>query len=59
MMFCRHVSAGRDLFVSNDRRAFINHGRREQIEAAFGTRIMSAEELFERYLVELEDVDAV
>jgi hypothetical protein len=58
MILCRHVSAGRDLFVSNDSRAFINHGRREQIEAAFGTRIMSGEE-FERYVAELEDVDAV
>lgn len=49
MILCAHVLAGRDVLVSNDRRAFVNNGRREAIEAAFATRVMTAEE-FEAYL---------
>lgn len=53
MILCAHIRSGRDVLVSNDRRAFIDHGRREAIEATFGTKVMTVAE-FEQYLLELE-----
>lgn len=53
MVLCAHVRSDRHILVSNDRRAFINKGRREAIEAEFGTRVMTVEE-FEAYLSERE-----
>jgi uncharacterized protein (DUF1330 family) len=40
MILEAHVREGRDIFVSNDHRAFIRDGRREQPEARFKTKIM-------------------
>ncbi len=53
MILCAHLRSNRDALVSNDRRAFIDHGRREAIEAEFKTRVMTVEE-FEAYLSERE-----
>ena len=44
-----HVREHRDMLVSNDRRAFIDHGRRDAIEAEFGTRVLTLQE-FEQEL---------
>lgn len=40
MILEAHVREGRDIFVSNDCRAFIRGSRREQLEARFKTKIM-------------------
>jgi len=53
MILCAHVRTGRNILVTEDRRAFVNHGRRESIAAAYGTRVMTRLE-FERYVTELE-----
>jgi len=58
MILCAHLRANREILVSNDRRAFINYGRRQAIEAEFGTRVMTVEE-FEAYLSEHERRAAV
>jgi len=44
MILEAHIREGRDIFVSNDCRAFIRDGRREQLEANFKTKIMVLEE---------------
>jgi len=49
MILCAHVRACRDILVSNDHRAFINAGRREALESAFATRIMTVAE-FEEFI---------
>ncbi|MBU8920745.1 MAG: hypothetical protein KOO63_02685 [Bacteroidales bacterium] len=54
MILANHVLEGRDILVSGDCRAFINHGRRELIEGEFGTRIMTVKE-FEGFLDSLEN----
>ena len=36
-----HIRDGRNIFVTNDERAFIRDGRREKIEASFPARIMT------------------
>ena len=53
MILCAHLRAGRDLLVSNDRRAFVADRRRQAIEAEFGTHVMTVQE-FEAYLSERE-----
>ena len=47
MMLLAHVRAHRDLFVSNDIRAFLDHGRRDKLESLLGTRIMTAPEFLQ------------
>jgi len=44
MIFCAHVRARRDIFVTKDRRAFVEDGRRETLERRFKTKIMTDEE---------------
>lgn len=44
MVFCAHVREKHDLFVTSDQTAFIGHGRRELLEAAFATRILTTDE---------------
>lgn len=39
-----HAAAGRDVFVTNDSRGYISHGRREKLEGLLGTRIRTAAE---------------
>ena len=39
-----HVAAGRDVFLTLDRKAFISHGRREQLETLLQTRILTIQE---------------
>lgn len=44
MIFATHVRDGRDIFVTVDSKAFIDHGRRECLEAEFATKIMTLDE---------------
>ena len=44
MSFEAHVRHRRHVYVSDDKRAFINHGRREKLEALSGTRIFNSDE---------------
>lgn len=44
MILEAHVREGRDVFVTTDRKAFINHERRQKLEALCSTRIMTPEE---------------
>jgi hypothetical protein len=43
-ILCVHTREARDILVTNDISAFIRHGRREQIEATFGTRVLTTAE---------------
>jgi len=45
MIFHAHVREGRDIFVTNDIRGFVNDGRREKLQERFNTKIMTSEEL--------------
>ncbi len=49
MILEAHIRSGRDILVSNDRKAFFNFGRREALQEHFGVRIMTSVE-FEEYL---------
>ena len=40
MILEAHVSQQRDILVTNDSRAFIRHGKREELTTRFGVRIM-------------------
>ena len=51
MMFEVHVRHGRDWFVTNDRKGFVNEGRREVHQALYGTRIATPDE----FLAELQE----
>jgi hypothetical protein len=44
MILAGHVRTGADILVTDDRRAFVKHGRREALEARFRTRIMTLTE---------------
>jgi hypothetical protein len=44
MIFCSHVRDGRDVFVTCDEKGFIKDGRRERLQAAFSTRILTPSE---------------
>lgn len=45
LIFEAHVRDHRDVFVTNDERAFVRDGRREKLEKRFGTRIMTSAEI--------------
>ena len=44
IILATHVREHRDILVSNDRRAFIDNGRRETIQSEFGTRVLTVPE---------------
>jgi hypothetical protein len=44
MTFEAHCRQRRHLFVSDDKRAFISHGRREGLELLGRTRILTSDE---------------
>jgi len=39
-----HIRDGRDIFVTGDAKAFIGHGRREELRKALGVRILTRPE---------------
>ena len=47
MIFCNHIQSGGDILVSDDRRAFVEHGRRGRLEGQFGTKILTLSEFEE------------
>jgi len=49
MIFCAHVKARRDIFVTDDTKGFIRGGRRQQLEEAFGTRIMTRDQFVSEF----------
>ena len=42
-----HIRDRRDIFITGDTRAFIRHGRREELRAAFGVRILTRSEFLD------------
>lgn len=44
MILSTHIRAGRDIFVTNDVKGFIQGGRREALEGEFAIRVMTAVE---------------
>ena len=44
MILCTHVREGRDLFITDDKKAFVTAGRREAFEGAFNVRILTSAE---------------
>lgn len=45
MSYEAHLRASRDVFITADLRGFVNHGRRERLEALGPTRIIAAREV--------------
>lgn len=50
MILEAHTRERRDVFVTNDTKDYIRHGRRERLEALCSTRIYTVEEFTERLL---------
>jgi hypothetical protein len=50
MIFCTHVPAGLDIFLTDDRKAFVKHGRRAKLEAAYKTCIMTRDEFVTAFI---------
>ena len=49
MIFCAHIRAKRQIFVTNDARGFVRGGRRQRLEECFGTRIMTRDEFISEF----------
>jgi hypothetical protein len=47
MIFSDHVQSGSDIFVSEDKKAFVKQGRKELLEGKFSTRIFTVSDLRE------------
>jgi hypothetical protein len=47
MILEAHARDGRDVFVTRDRRGFINHGKREALQALCSTEIVHPDEFAE------------
>ncbi len=47
MIFCTHIREKRHIFVTNDRKGFVNTGRREILEERYCTRIYTRDEFIE------------
>ena len=55
--FTSHVRDARDIFVTDDRKGFINDGRRKYIETTYPTKVMTTSE-FRDYLAKVEQENA-
>lgn len=44
MILATHIREKGDIFVTNDRKGFVNYGKREKIKDIFNTRIMTRDE---------------
>jgi len=49
MIFCAHIQAKRQIFVTDDTRGFIRGGRRQQLEQSFATRIVTHDEFISEF----------
>jgi len=47
MLLHAHARERRDLFITNDERAFLRHGRRAELERLLGTRILTGAEFIQ------------
>ncbi len=45
IIFSTHLREKRTIFVTNDKKAFISHNRREKLESKFSTKIVTEKEL--------------
>ena len=43
MILEAHHRAGNQIFVTSDKKGFVNHGRRERLETLLGTQILTPE----------------
>ena len=55
IILCTHRRDGRDILLTNDRKAFINGGRREKILNNLGVQVLSLDEFRARYAGYLTD----
>ena len=49
MILLAHIRNKRDIFVSNDDKAFIRDGRRERLEKMFKIQIMNENDFIKEY----------
>ncbi len=49
MILCTHVREQRDLFITDDRKAFVTAGRREAFQRAFNARILTSAECLSEF----------
>jgi len=49
MIFCAHVRAQRQIFLTDDSKGFVRSGRRERLEQGFATRIMTRTEFLSEF----------
>lgn len=47
MILDTHARERREIFVTDDKRGFIEHGRREQLESILKTRILTRDEFLQ------------
>ena len=50
MILCAHIRACRDIFLTSDRKAFVNEGRRQQLATTYKTRIMTRDEFVREFI---------
>jgi len=46
MILASHARVGHEIFVTKDAKGFVKHGRREEIEAAFQTKVLLVDEFW-------------
>ncbi len=49
LIYASHLHHGHEIFVTDDRKGFINGGRRALIEALASSRVLSAEEFIKKF----------
>ena len=49
MIFCAHIRAKRQIFVTDDTRGVVRGGRRQNVEQSFDTRIMTRDEFISEF----------
>ena len=48
MILEAHVRSGADLFVTNDKKGFVSHGKREAFQEQLGVRVLLVSEFLAR-----------
>ncbi len=47
MIFCTHIREKREIFVTNDKRGFVDNGRRQLLEQRYRTKILTGAEFLQ------------
>lgn len=55
MILCTHIREKREIFVTNDRKGFVDNGRRDLLEQRYRTRILTGKEFLR--LCGVDDAD--